>query len=73
MASSTASNGIKTSFANTPQALDDAYSWSEDALQASGILAGNIITLDVMSNDAGGNAKTLFAIDDGNGNTSLTD
>jgi hypothetical protein len=30
MASSTTSNGIKTSFANAPQAADNGYSWTED-------------------------------------------
>ena len=73
MASNTISNGIKTSFANTPQAANDSYSWAEDSLLSSGLLNGNIVTLNVMSNDLGGNAKTLFSIDDGNGNTNLTD
>src|SRR6266478_6259757 len=63
-----------TSFTKTPQATDDSYSWTEDQLIASGLLlAGNIMTLNVMSNDLGGNAKTLFSIDDGNGHTNLAD
>ena len=33
----------------------------------------NIITLNVMSNDLGGNAKTLWSIDDGNGITLAPD
>src|SRR5262245_11066930 len=63
------SGGTTTSFTNTPQAKDDSYNWTETQLQNSGLLAGNIITLDVMANDLGGNAKTLWSVDDGNGNT----
>ena len=71
----TTSKGNTTSFTNTPQAGDDTFYWTEDSLLASGLLSGNgnIITLDVMANDLGGNAKTLFSIDDGNGHTNLTD
>src|SRR5215471_8587093 len=69
----TTTNGIQTSFSNTPQAQDDIYGWTETQLQSSGLLAGSVITLNVMANDLGGNAKTLFSIDDGNGHTSLTD
>ncbi|HWI15133.1 MAG TPA: hypothetical protein VNT02_12810, partial [Burkholderiales bacterium] len=59
--------------------MDDAYSLTEAGLQSraySGISYNDvthILTLDVMSNDLGGGAKTLFAIDDGNGHTNLTD
>jgi VCBS repeat-containing protein len=50
--------GTATSFSNTPQAKDDEfYGFSADF---SGIL-----TLDVMGNDLGGKAKTLWSIDDG--------
>ena len=59
--------------ANTPQATDDSYWWTEDELIASGRLSGNIIALAVLSNDKGGNAKTLWSIDDGNGNTDALD
>src|SRR6185436_9905830 len=62
-----------TSFTNTPQAGDDSYSWTEDALLASSFVNANIVTLNVMSNDLGGNAKTLYSIDDGNGNTLAPD
>src|SRR5258706_343981 len=68
MATST-SGGTTTSFTNTPQAKDDIYSWTESQLQSSGLLSGNVITLNVMANDLGGNAKTLWSIDDGIGNT----
>src|SRR3954471_14108985 len=56
------------SFNNTPQAGDDYYGLTEDQLIALGILKPfNVLSLDVMSNDLGGNAKTLFSVDDGNG------
>lgn len=45
------------SFGNTPQAVDDAFSFTEDAL--------SIVFLDVMANDKGGNAKTLYSLDNG--------
>src|ERR1051326_302550 len=57
-----------TSFNNTPQALDDSYGWTEDQLLASASLLNNVVTLDVMANDRGGNAKTLFSLDDANSN-----
>ena len=54
---------------NSPQATDDIYWWTEDELLALNYLnAYNIITLDVMSNDLGGSAKSLYLIDDGDGN-----
>src|SRR5712671_6121220 len=58
---------------NTPQAGDDYYGWAEDQLLASGLLHGNVVTLNVMANDLGGNAKKLWSIDDGNGNTNVAD
>ena len=54
-----------TAFTKTPQAGDDSFVFGEDQIVA------NIITLDVMSNDLGGNAKQLWSLDDGvdaNGN-----
>ncbi|MDZ5460922.1 cadherin-like domain-containing protein [Azohydromonas lata] len=58
-----------TSFSNTPQAKDDAFAYTEDQLLASGQMRGDTtISLDVMANDLGGQAKTLFSIDDGSGN-----
>lgn len=62
-----------TAFTKTPQAKDDVYSWTEDALLGSGALSGNVVTLAVMVNDLGGNAKTLYSVDDGNGNTLVPD
>jgi VCBS repeat-containing protein len=52
-----------TSSTNTPQAGDDTYSTTEDYL-----IDGNVLILDVMSNDLGGKAKVLWSIDDGYGN-----
>lgn len=49
-----------TSFTNTPQATDDGYAWHEDQLNGQAIMV-----LDVLSNDLGGNAKSLYSIDNG--------
>ncbi|RYF35688.1 MAG: hypothetical protein EOO38_28715, partial [Cytophagaceae bacterium] len=56
--------GTTVSFSNAPQAKDDVFSWTED----NAVFAGSsttIISLDVMANDLGGNAKSLFSLDDG--------
>jgi VCBS repeat-containing protein len=56
---STPSTGITTtSMFNTPQAVDDLYFISEDNATLT-------YYFDVMSNDLGGNAKTLWSITDG--------
>ncbi|WP_217578042.1 VCBS domain-containing protein [Mesorhizobium sp. GbtcB19] len=56
--------GTTVSFSNTPQAKDDVFNLTEDtAVLASG--SQTIIVLDVMANDSGGNAKSLFSVDDG--------
>ncbi len=48
-----------TSILNTPQAVDDIYTYTE-----SDVLASNcILALDVMSNDSGGKSKTLYSIE----------
>ncbi|MQW85816.1 VCBS domain-containing protein, partial [Sinorhizobium saheli] len=67
MATQTTGGGSTTSFGNTPQAQGDLYGWSEDGLLASGIYDASTytITLNVMDNDLGGKAKTLWSIDDG--------
>jgi VCBS repeat-containing protein len=52
------------SYAKTPQAGDDAYSWKEDDY-LSALNANGSVVLDVMSNDLGGNAKNLYSIDNG--------
>ena len=48
------------SIANTPQAQDDSYSYTEDYFNTHGS-----VRLDVMSNDLGGKAKSLYSLDDG--------
>jgi VCBS repeat-containing protein len=57
------SGGTITSFSNTPQARDDVFTLTEDTI--------TIQYLDVMANDLGGKAKSLYSIDDGT--NSLTD
>ena len=52
------SGGTTASFNNTPQAKDDYFSYGEDV---------GIKYLDVMGNDLGGNAKSLWSIDDATG------
>ncbi|WP_018236390.1 VCBS domain-containing protein [Ensifer sp. BR816] len=67
--------GSATSFTNTPQAQDDSYVWSEDQilnLQNYNPVSNTII-LDVMANDLGGKAKSLFSVDDGDGNPITAD
>jgi VCBS repeat-containing protein len=53
--------------------LDDVYNWTEDDLISSGLVSGNIVTLNVLANDTSIRPRTLFSIDDGNGHTNLTD
>ena len=56
-----------TSFTKTPQAGDDTYDYTEDELQALGYSMDSdgvtVFSLDVMSNDLGGNAKKLWSFD----------
>ena len=70
MATQATGGGSVTSFTNTPQAQDDSYLYDENWLLNSLLYntTTNTISLDVMSGDLGGGAKTLFSIDDGNGN-----
>ena len=68
--------GTTTSFSNTPQAKDDTYNYLEDLLKQNSTLYNsltNTLFLDVMANDLGGNAKTLFSVEDGDGNPITTD
>ncbi|PBJ27884.1 Poly(beta-D-mannuronate) C5 epimerase 7 [Pseudomonas sp. ACN8] len=51
----TTSGGTITSFSNTPQAKDDVFTTTENLL--------GVVYWDVMSNDLGGNAKTLWSLD----------
>ena len=76
MATQTTGGGSTTSFTNTPQAKDDYYAFLEDTLRSNATLyniATNTIFLDVMSNDLGGNAKSLFSVEDGDGNPITAD
>ncbi len=62
---------IITSLSDTPQAKDDLYTVA--ALAGLGVLSedGGTVTLDVMLNDLGGRAKTLYSLDDGIENEGL--
>jgi VCBS repeat-containing protein len=55
--SSQAGGGNEISFSHTPQAADDLF-----PATASGAV---VMDLDVMANDLGGNAKTLYSVDSG--------
>ena len=75
MATQTTGGGSTTSFTNTPQANGDTYNYIEDVLYDDATLYdrdSKTVFLDVMSNDLGGKAKTLFSVDDG-GTGALTD
>ena len=76
MATQTTGGGSTTSFTNTPQAKDDVYNYLENLLVSDSTIYNattNTVTLDVMSNDLGGNAKTLFSVEDGDGNALTAD
>ncbi|SMF47132.1 VCBS domain-containing protein, partial [Pseudogulbenkiania subflava] len=55
-------NGIITSFSNTPQAGDDLFTSSSTGLTED---SSNVVYLSVMANDLGGAAKTLYSVDNG--------
>lgn len=62
--------GTTTSLTNTPQAGDDTYNYLEDLLYSDSTLYNqltNTLTIDVMKNDLGGKAKSLFSISDVDG------
>ena len=76
MATQATGGGSTTSFTNTPQAKDDTYNYLENLLVSDSTIynaATNTVTLDVMSNDLGGNAKSLFSVEDGDGNALTAD
>ncbi|MEX0828355.1 MAG: Ig-like domain-containing protein, partial [Haliea sp.] len=60
--SGNSNNGTETSFTKTPQAKDDALGTPQ-----TGKLnyVNTVYMLDVMSNDLGGKAKSLWSVDDG--------
>ena len=74
MATQTTGGGSTTSFSNTPQATDDLFtsgltlSGTSIALTEDNLLLQPVY-FNVMANDLGGNAKTLFSIDNGINNT----
>ncbi|UVK97490.1 VCBS domain-containing protein [Pseudomonas sp. B21-048] len=62
----TTSGGTVTSLSNTPQATDDIFTTGVIGTGTTAIteeLLG-VVYLDVMSNDLGGSAKTLWSLDD---------
>ena len=78
MATQTTGGGSTTSFNNTPQATTDSYTLHEDEILAYPSLynydtTSKTFTFDVMSNDLGGNAKSLFSVEDDWGNTIAPD
>ncbi|PBJ01930.1 S-layer family protein [Pseudomonas sp. ACN5] len=60
----TTSGGTVTSFSNTPQAKDDVFTTTENLL--------GVMYWDVMSNDLGGNAKTLWSLDNAESSSTTT-
>ncbi|QQX60309.1 VCBS domain-containing protein [Pseudomonas chlororaphis subsp. aurantiaca] len=61
----TTSGGTSTSFSNTPQAQDDIFTTGVIGTSSAAITEDllGIVYLDVMSNDLGGSAKTLWSLD----------
>ncbi|MGF6628108.1 VCBS repeat-containing protein [Pseudomonas frederiksbergensis] len=61
----TTSGGTVTSFSNTPQAQDDIFTTGVIGTSNATITEDlqGVVYLDVMSNDLGGNAKTLWSVD----------
>ncbi|ANI58926.1 VCBS domain-containing protein [Pseudomonas sp. GR 6-02] len=61
----TTSGGTVTSFSNTPQAQDDIFTTGVIGTSSVTITEDlqGVVYLDVMSNDLGGNAKTLWSVD----------
>ncbi|PTR15411.1 VCBS domain-containing protein, partial [Pseudomonas sp. GV085] len=60
----TTSGGTVTSFSNTPQGKDDIFTTTENLL--------GVVYWDVMSNDLGGNAKTLWSLDNADSLSTVT-
>ncbi|AZD46892.1 VCBS domain-containing protein [Pseudomonas chlororaphis] len=61
----TTSGGTTTSFSNTPQAQDDIFTTGVIGTSSAAITEDllGVVYLDVMSNDLGGSAKTLWSLD----------
>ncbi|MGF6487017.1 VCBS domain-containing protein [Pseudomonas frederiksbergensis] len=62
----TTSDGTVTSLSNTPQAQDDIFTTGVIGTSTTAITEDllAVVYLDVMSNDLGGSAKTLWSLDD---------
>ncbi|WP_448111475.1 VCBS domain-containing protein [Pseudomonas lini] len=62
----TTSGGTVTSLSNTPQAQDDIFTTGVIGTSTTAITEDllGVVYLDVMSNDLGGSAKTLWSLDD---------
>ncbi|TPG89309.1 type I secretion protein, partial [Pseudomonas caspiana] len=62
----TTSGGTVTSLSNTPQAQDDIFTTGAIGTGTAAITEDllGVVYLDVMSNDLGGSAKTLWSLDD---------
>ena len=67
MATQTTGGGSTTSFSNAPQASNDTFLYSEDYT-----LNNDVLILNVMANNSGGAAKSLFSIDDGTSASTAT-
>ncbi|MET3597185.1 VCBS repeat-containing protein, partial [Mesorhizobium shonense] len=60
--------GTTTSFSNTPQAQDDLLTVTASGIPLTEDLTG-VLKLNVLANDSGGAAKTLWSVDDASGST----
>src|SRR5262245_10884804 len=58
--STNTSGGTTTSFINTPQAVDDYFASTQTGLTEDSTFTAY---LSVLANDLGGNAKTLWSVD----------
>ncbi|WP_232459648.1 beta strand repeat-containing protein, partial [Burkholderia ubonensis] len=58
----TTSNGIAVSISNTPQATNDVFTSAQTGLTDNALTT---VYLNVMANDLGGAAKTLYSLDSG--------
>jgi VCBS repeat-containing protein len=65
VASPATNPGIKVSFNNTPQAADDLFTAGQTLLTEDNFASLGLVLLNVMANDSGGNAKSLYSVDDG--------
>ncbi|RUT92807.1 type I secretion protein, partial [Mesorhizobium sp. USDA-HM6] len=60
--------GTTTSFSNTPQAQDDLLTVTASGVPLTEDLTG-VLKLNVLANDSGGAAKTLWSVDDASSST----